>query len=189
MVALLLLLPAPAEGATRSCRVNGSETQAQNRHARLYESRGDLYACLRATGRRFRLEDAYDDGYVTSSSWTSARLGGRFAAWIGTWSDVSCKADCPPGYEVTRSSIVVYDLRRRRIAQTVSGNFPFVLTDRGALAWLVAREGATELHTSVPGSGQRAAAAGAIDPASLRAYHSLVLWRQDGAAHWAMPGA
>ena len=191
LAALLMLLTAaaPADAATRSCRAKGSTTEAQNRHARLYKAGPRLYACMRATGRRFVLDSAHDDGYVTSSSWDDPRLGGRYAAWVSTFTDVSCKADCPPSYEATRSSIVVYDLRRRRIAQAVSGDFAFVLTDRGALAWLVARDGATELHTSVPGAGQRTADAGAIEPGSLRAYYSLVLWRRDGEPRWVMPSA
>lgn len=178
---------APADAARPGCRAKGSKTEAQNRHARLYKLGPRLYACVRATGRRLVLDTNYDDGYVTSNSWSRPALGGRYAAWVSTYTDVSCKAACPPGYEATRSSIVVHDLRRRRAVQTVSGDFDFVLTERGALGWLVAREGAVELHTAAPGGAQRVVDSGAIDPLSLRAYYSLVLWAKDGARHWAQP--
>ena len=178
--------PAPAEAA-RSCRAKGSATEAQNRHARLYRQGAALIACMRASGRRFVLDRNHDDGYVTSGGWSDPRLGGRYAAWVSSYTDVSCKAACPPGYEATRYSIVVHDLRRRRAVQTVSGNFDFVLTDRGALAWLVGRDGATELHTAVPGRGQRVIDSGGIG--SLRAYYSLVLWTREGESRWATPSA
>ena len=178
---------APADAATRSCRVEGAETEAQNRHARLYRKGGALYACMRASGRRWVLDRNHDDGYVTSGSWSDPRVAGRFAAWVSSYTDVSCKAACPPGYETTRYSIVVHDLRLRRAVQTVSGQFEFVLTDRGALAWLVGRDGSTELHTAVPGRGQRVVDSGPIG--SLRAYYSLILWRRGGESRWAMPSA
>ena len=177
---------APAEAA-RTCAAKGSETETQNRHARLYKIGPRLYACMHATGRRHVLDTNHDDGYVTSSSWSRPRLAGRHAAWVSTYTDVSCKAACPPNYEATRSSIIVHDLRRRRMVQAVSGDFEFVLTDRGALAWLVSREGATELHAAVAGQPQRVVDSGAIT--GLRAYYSLVLWTREGETRWAMPSA
>ena len=165
--------------------MKGSETEAQNRHARLYRLGPRLHACMRASGRRFVLDSNHDDGYVTSGGWSRPRLAGRYAAWVSSYTDVSCKADCPTGYEATRSSIVVHDLRRRRTVQIVSGDFEFVLTDRAALAWLVGRDGGVELHAAVPGEGRRVVDTGGIT--GLRAYHSLVLWARDGERRWAEP--
>lgn len=187
-VSAFAVAAAPAEAAKRMCGAKGSVTEAQNRYARLYRTAGGrLVACVKPSGRRVVLDRNYDDGYVTSSSWSRPTLAGRHAAWVSTYTDVSCKAACPPQYEATRSSIVVYDMRRRRSVQTVSGDFDYVLTDRGALAWLVMRDGGAELHTAVAGAGQRVVDAGAIS--SLRAYYSLVLWTRDGEPRWTVPGA
>src|SRR5215213_10128239 len=95
-----LLGVAPAQAAT--CKRPDTTTLAANGVARVFERDGSgsfdrrLYGCLRSHGRAIRLEDAYDDGYVTSYAYANVRLAGRFAAWSFETYDISCKADCPP---------------------------------------------------------------------------------------------
>ena len=186
------LLPLDSIAASRkSCRVAGSTTLAQNSFVRLYsmpnpEGR-DLRACLRSNGRKRRLDADYDDGYVLSGGWTGPRLAGRYAAWIHTSTDISCKADCPPGYTGTSQWAVVYDVRRGREVATRSGSFAFVLTDRGALGWLEPRDGGQVLKSLVPGRSEVELDAGAIEPGSLRGYYGLLVYVKEGARLWAAP--
>lgn len=186
------LLPVDSIAASRkSCRVAGSTTLAQNSFVRLYSvpnpAGRDLRACLRSNGRHRRLDADSSDDFVTSESWSGPRLAGRYAAWTHTYTDVSCKAACPPGYTGVSQWAVVYDVRRGRQVATRSGAFAFVLTDRGALAWLEPRDGGQVLKALAPGRPEAELDAGAIDPGSLRAYHGLVIYVKDGTRLWAAP--
>jgi len=174
-----------------SCKRHGSSTEAKNEVARVFsaprEIEGDpngsrLYGCLRAVGRPLALADSFDDGYVLSSAWGEVRLAGRFAAWSQVSTDISCKADCPEGYEPTRYSIDVADLRRRtirRIFGVVTGR-GLVLTNTGAVAWTEPAAASAVAIRASDRDGLRILDAGAIAPASLTLDGSTVSWTKAG---------
>jgi hypothetical protein len=186
------------EAAKRSkCKPAGSKTIAQNRGVRVYKVRvaGEsssetvLYACRRSTGKRSRLDRAFDDGYVTSATFTSVRLRGYYVAWVSSSTDVSCKAACPPGYEATSSAVEVFDVRRRR-ARTVDAaplGEALVLSSRGGVAW-ASRSGTTgpvEIRASVRAGDNRLLDSGDIDPASLAIEITIISWTHTGEEHFA----
>ena len=199
VIALLVALVAagPAEAATAdaakrkrppTCKRKKSKTVRQNRSARVFERssavRTRLYGCLRRQGKSIRLAEAYDDQYVSSTSYQHVRLAGRFVAWEDISTDISCKADCPPGYNPNTTSIDVYDLARRR-KRSFSGtvlNESLVLTNRGSVAW--AQRSSTDISVEIhiaEGTSQRMLDRGNIDPDSLRLRGRTIFWAKDGA--------
>jgi hypothetical protein len=174
-----------AAGATgKPCARKGSKTIASNSHARVYSvptaDGTRLYGCLRRDDHRRLLTVASDDGYVTSSVYDHVTLVGRFVAWQQTDTDISCKADCPPGYDPTTTYLGLRDLRRKRdwtVAGEVDPHGRVVLTTGGALAW-------TEPGYAVKaydGSGARTLDSGtAIEPGSLQRHGNSVSWRDAG---------
>ncbi|HEV2724204.1 MAG TPA: hypothetical protein VGV10_06190 [Thermoleophilaceae bacterium] len=182
-------VPAAATAKPRqSCIRAHSKTVAQNGFARVYRVRTgegtNLYACRRSTGRRVLLHAAFDDDYVSSSSYRNVRLAGVFVAWAHTSTDVSCKAQCPPGYNPTTSAISVYDLRRHRV-RTMPGAVPLgralMLSRLGGVAWASAGSaGSVEIHGSVRPGDDRVIDSGNIDPSSLTIEVTIIAWRRDG---------
>jgi hypothetical protein len=184
--ALIALLPASAGAATHpTCKRAGSETVRQNAFARVYKVGSKLYGCRRATGKRTLLYEAYDDDYTSSAFWGDVRLNGRFVAWSWGTYDISCKADCPPGYNPRNSGISVFDLRRRR-GRTVTPTNPvggaLVVSRGGGLAWLTRGPsgGPADLHVSLRLSDDRVIDSGDIDPKSLRVELTIISWVRDG---------
>ncbi len=192
--ALALLVAAawvPAADAARrgpSCKRPRSSAIAQNRLVRVYEVRDTegttLHGCRRSTGRRVLLDTAFDDEYVSSSSYGNVRLAGTFVAWTSTATDVSCKASCPPNYNPTRRAIRVYDMRRRR-SRSVDG-YPLgaalVLSRLGAVAWASQGAGgrAVDIHASIRRGDDRVIDGGNIDARSLAIEISIISWKRDG---------
>jgi hypothetical protein len=125
---LAVLALAPAAGAEAApakgkCAFKGSTTVAKNKYARVFTrpSRGGdeverLYGCLYSVNRRFWLDTHTDDDYVSSEEFSDVTLDGRFVTWKHLSTDISCKADCPPGYDGTSERILKADLRARRIS-------------------------------------------------------------------------
>jgi hypothetical protein len=184
-----------AQAAERapSCKRAHSKTVAKNRLVRVYTVRRSgataLYACRRSTGRRVRLASAFDDDLYTTATFNSVRLKGYYVAWASSFTDVSCKADCPPGYQPLTESIRIYNVRRRR-SRAVAG-YPFsralVLSKRGAVAW-ASRSGATgpvEIRASVRAGDNRALDSGNIDPKSLAIEITIISWTRDGLERFA----
>jgi hypothetical protein len=198
----LLLWAAPADAAghgTRpSCARKGSKTVARAPGVRVFTapatSAGDrvvrLYGCLSANGRRQVLSERSDDGYVTSSGFDDVRLARTYVGWHSFATDVSCKADCPPGYDPTSESVIAYDLRRRRVARRTSlmGDYTarsLALTQRGGLAWLSpGTPGPQQLNVSDSG-GHRVLDTGTIAATSVRAEISIVSWVRDDVERFA----
>jgi hypothetical protein len=119
------------------CKQRGT-TIAKSDTARVFEREQTLYACLWSQNRAEAIDTAYDDDYVTSYSWYGVRLAGRYVAWSSRHTDISCKADCPPGYEETTYRVNVIDLRTQD-EQSVVGvpaGTTLRVTARGAVAWL-----------------------------------------------------
>jgi hypothetical protein len=142
--ALLVAAPAGSAKAPAKCARAGSTTIVKSKTARVYEvdaSNGGttLFGCLYSNDKRVELESAYDDQYVSSYGYDRVRLAGRFVAWRYTSTDVSCKADCPPGYEPTTYAVKVFDLKARKgkaVASNPAGQ-TLKLNSGGAAAWLV----------------------------------------------------
>ena len=204
VVALALLLaaaaygvaPAPAAEAARrtaKCKAAKSRTLIQDSLVRLYEVQREegtaMYGCRRSNGRRTLLAEASDDEYTTSDAYAHVRLKGGKAAWVETATDVSCKADCPPGYDPSRTSIVVHDVIARKVrsvsAEPLDG--ALVLSERGGVAWAASGSGAgvVDIHASVRGREDRVLDSGAIDPDSLAVEITIASWIRDGVERFA----
>ena len=152
--ALLALAPAASAPAATSkvkrCTPKGAHTIHKTREARVYTLKGPgrqsenedvqrrLYGCLFSTGRPLLLAESYDDGIYTSGAFSQVRVNGRFAAWQFDASDVSCKADCPPGYNPLRQTINIADLRTRKDKSATGAAKPDSLsvTRGGTAIWL-----------------------------------------------------
>jgi hypothetical protein len=188
----------PAEAAKRSgCARAKTETIAKNKLVRVFErgpgssGRGDfdsrLVGCLKASGKAVRLEDAYDDGYVTSYGYDDVRLAGRFVAWSSFYTDISCKAACPPDYDQTRSFIAVRDLRRqkRRSLPTDAAPSAVAVSKRGALAWAEPAGAGLDIHL-VNSTGHHVVAQGVSDTTGFGIAGGTLTWR-DGSGERSAP--
>lgn len=180
--------PPPRLKARHSCATKGSRAVAQSQAARLFTvtrvGTARLYGCLTAVGRRVQLAEAGDiDDLYSSTAFEDVRLAGRYAAWYGTTTDVSCKASCPPDYQATLGRVHVFDLRRRRSVRAVRGTVDgrgLVLTDGGAVAWLSGNR-----LLAADRSGGRTLDTGTIADSSLRVDGSIVSWVRDGIERFA----
>ena len=122
-VLALLVVAGNAQAApTKRCSFKSSTTVAKNKYARVFTrpSRGGdeverLYGCLYSANRRVWLDTSSDDQYVTSEEFKDVKLRGRFVTWTHVSTDISCKADCPPGYDGTSERQLSADLRTRKI--------------------------------------------------------------------------
>ena len=193
---------APAEGAKHkpqpSCAKKGSKTLLRSHDARVFTARGQsaggdpstvLYGCLTSAGRKIELSERFDDGYYVSETFSSVRLAGRYVAWHATTTDSACSkyAQCPPGYQPTRSTLHVYDLKRRRSVRVISGQVRdpgVVLVRNGGVAWLSPATSGSQLNAA-DSTGQRVLDAGAIAPGSLHAEISIISWVRDGIERFA----
>jgi hypothetical protein len=187
-VLVLAAVPSTASAASKSCARAHSKTVASNSHARVFTVSGDegpkLYGCLRSSGRRSLLTADYDDGYVLSGKFSRVRLAGRYVAWQFAATDISCKADCPEGYEPTTYALRVRDLRKRKTVPVVGrvAGKALVLTTGGALAW------AERTTTSVALNAFDAAGARTLDDssvaiASVKRHGQSVVWTSAGVSH------
>jgi hypothetical protein len=190
-VALALLAVPVAAGAGQSkptCKRADSTTVVSNRFARVFEPNdagpeGEtvLLGCLRSVGKSVRLADAYDDEYVTKRAYSHVRLSGGFVAWAYLSSDLSCKADCPEGYDSISTSVAIRHLKRRKTRTIPTTELPrsLVLTAAGAVAWVEGYPKAYEVHVA-DSDGTRLADSGNIDPKSLSRAGATVSWTKDG---------
>jgi hypothetical protein len=186
-LAVLAIAPSPASAATtRTCSLKGSRGIASNSTARVYTVRSHredygniLYGCLRSTGKRVRLAEEYDDGYVTSSSFDKVRLNGRFVAWESSSTDISCKADCPPGYSGSSGGIDVADLRSRHVKEYAGSPGDELVVGRGGTpAWLQTGVGGVEVH-----AGDQVLDTGVVD--HLKLSGTTLSWQNGGQAKYA----
>jgi hypothetical protein len=122
---VLAVVPAGTAGAaskSAKCSMKGSTTVVKNRYARVFTrpSRGGdeverLYGCLYSKNRRVWLDTSSDDQYVTSEEFSDVKLDGRIVTWRHVSTDISCKADCPPGYDGSSERDMRADLRTRKV--------------------------------------------------------------------------
>ena len=196
--ALIAAMSAPlAQAAKRapSCSKAGSKTVVKNRLVRVYtvkrSSATGLYSCRRSTGRRVRLATAFDENVDPYGAvlFNSVRLRGNYVAWATSVTDASCKASCPPGYQATKESIRLYNVRSRG-RRTVDGYPLFralVLSERGGVAW-ASRDGDTgpvEIRASARSGDNRMLDSGNIDPGSLAIEVTIISWTRDGLERFA----
>lgn len=176
-------VPADAAKAPAKCKRAGSTTIAKSGSARVYElatAQGGtaLYGCLLSTNRHSKLDEAYDDGYVSSYGYSRVRLAGRFVAWVFTETDVSCKAACPPGYDPTTTEVDVFDLRAR--SGNALGAEPAGSTLRvnsgGAAAWLQRLGGGQRDLHAWDADGHRVVDTGPIPTASYSLVGPKLSW-------------
>jgi hypothetical protein len=193
---------AQASARTPSCAAPHSKTIRSNPAVRLYrvpafipdgQVEGSLIkACWRATGRRVRIGERYDDQYVLFGTVDHLVLAGSTVASLQSQTDVSCKADCPPGYQATVTWVQVNDIRtRKQRTAAVQGALPtqgqlqspLLLSRSGVAAWLDGDPGAARLSTLSTTSGAHLLDQGNIDPASVTLTGATLSWTKDGQPH------
>ncbi|MEA2468920.1 MAG: hypothetical protein QOJ57_3046 [Thermoleophilaceae bacterium] len=189
VVALLATAgPAAAKTDSKPCARKGSTTVAATKRVRVYEvpnkdGASNLFGCLRADGKHRILAKGYDDGLVTSGVYDHVRVAGRFVAWQYTETDISCKADCPPGYDPTSAHLSVRDLRRKgrvRVAGEIVPKGRLVLTKGGAIAWSASRPDNDAIE-AFDAAGKRTLDTGQIPPGSLALRDgNLATWKNGG---------
>jgi hypothetical protein len=185
----LLVAAAPADAKRhKPCARKSSTTVASTRFVRVYEVPGGnggnkLYGCLRSNDRRQLLTESYDDNYVLSGGYDRVKIAGRFVAWQFTATDISCKADCPPGYDPTTVDLTVRDLRRRKsvtVVGEVASDGVLALTKGGALAWTERTTSEVEVN-AFDAAGRRTLDHGTtIAVSSLRLHGRTVSWTNAG---------
>jgi len=140
-----------------------------------------LYGCLKATNKLVKLDEAYDDQVESSYAYQHVRLRGRFVAWSYSGYDVSCKADCPPGYDPTHVGVSVRGLGRRstRSIGVDADAIPrVVVSRRGAVAW--SQRSGDEIDVAARDrKGLRTLDSGGteIAPRSLRIRRNTLSWK------------
>jgi hypothetical protein len=180
----------------RGCAAARSRTLAHSASARVYEVRGQtaggvvgwrVYGCVRVRGKRRLLGERYDDNYVLSGTVSHIRLTGNFVAVLRSSTDISCKADCPPDYQPTSTSLAVTDLASGQVRVTgTPGLFGdvLVLATTGTAAWLEGRAGAATLEV-LDQHGERMLDQGDIPPSSVHLAGTQLSWTRDGQVHTA----
>lgn len=182
----------PASGAKKTCKAKRSSTIAKNGSVRVYEVKTDegstMYGCRKANGRKYRLDNASDDGFVQSDGYDRVRVNGSHVAWVSTITDQSCKADCPPDFDQKVVRIGVADVKARTTRSLVAEPVgdALVVTQTGAVAWAASPSaGVTEIRASIRGTEDQLIDTGAIDPASLAVELTIISWIRDGAERFA----
>ncbi len=192
LAASLAIGGTPAAAGDRDparCKAKESKTLVKTRYVRVFETPGAgefdskyMYGCLYSRGKRIKLDEAEDADFTSSEAYDLVTVAGRFVAWRHERVDLSCKGNCPPGYDTNPNWIEVYDLRnrtRRRIHLEAEPS-RLVAATTGGVAWLV--QGAQlELRAS-DADGERLLDAGAIDPGSLSVRGRILSWLNAGQA-------
>lgn len=151
--------------AASSCRVPAGRVVAGGSVAKLLAvptpGGSALFACIRRSGRKVALDDAFAD----------ARLAGRWVAW-----------QRPGGRGKWR--IAVHDLRtgEERLVIGHVAEHSLRLTTRGSIAWAQQLDdsAATPLYANEIGRGGRLLDGGGVDARSLRLAGRLLSWVSDG---------
>jgi hypothetical protein len=169
---LLLATAAGPAHAASSCRVPGGHVVATDSLAKLVAvptpDGSALYACIRRSGRKIPLDDAYAD----------ARLAGRWVAWqrptrLGKW------------------RIAVHDLRtgKERLVIGHVAAHSLRLTTRGSIAWAQAIDGSDSTPLYANEVGRRSGRVlddGDVDAASVRLRGRLLSWVSGGQQYAAL---
>jgi hypothetical protein len=165
LLAGVLAAAASPAVAFPSCRLPGGRTVATGRVAKLISvptpGGAALFACIRRTGRKVALDDAYSD----------PRVAGRWVAWqragrAGKW------------------RIAVHDLRtgKERLVNGHVAEHSLGLTTRGSIVWAQELDGSadTPLYANEVDLGGRLLDGGAVDAASVDLAGRRVSWLSGG---------
>jgi hypothetical protein len=180
---VLCLACAPAAGAAQpkgKCR--GGTTVASNSVARLYEKGQSLFGCLWSDNERIEIDSEYDDDFTLREGYMDARLGGRFVAWTHWAQDVSCKADCPPGYDEATYTVNRIDLKTERTRTTpgVPAGATLRVNKRGAITWLERLGGGVRDLHAWDADGHRVLDTGPISSRTYSLGAASVRWVNGG---------
>lgn len=174
LIAVAAAAPASATHSRGKCKARG-ETIAKNDVGRVYEREEEaevrtLLGCTWSRNRPFVMEVAESDDFTTSESYDEVLLRGGFVAWTFTHEDISCKADCPPGYDPTTEFVKTFDMRTRDADHATSDALPgsLRLNTRGSLAWLEPDGSGAYQVQAWDGAGQRTLETGQIRRLRLR---------------------
>ena len=146
---------------------------------------GALVACDRKTRRRTVVASDFDDGYVTSEHYDLLRLRRRFVALHDVYTGISCKADCPPGYEPTTSSIFVLNAHTRLRREIGAEPDQLVLAVNGGVAWAERAGSVEEIRAGDSDGSLRMLDSGDIDPSTLRIELTIASWIKGGTEYFA----
>ena len=122
------MAPAQADAAPRKCQpANSYEVGATNSYARTYEKNGNVFVCVKSTGRTTQLQGAQ------ASEHTFA-INGRYVAWSS-------------GSEGARVRVLYIPTRRTTFSWTGDRVEKIALKSNGAVAWADTDEdGLTSAH-------------------------------------------
>jgi hypothetical protein len=187
--AALLAAAGPAEAkAAKPCSKNGSTTVRSTKSVRVYKVKNNqggftLVGCLRSDNKRQTLARSYDDNLVTSGDFAHVTVAGHFVAFEFTAYDVSCKADCPPGYDPYSIHLTIRDLRERKTKHVNGDVAPkgrLVLTSGASIAWT--QKAASDVEVDAfDAAGRRQLDHGDIPPGSLKLKGKVASWTNAGA--------
>ena len=140
----------------------------------------NLYGCRLSNGRRTRIFTGMDDGISSSSAVTKVIVNGRFIGMQIEDYDISCKADCPPGYNPYTYTLARFDVLKRK-AYSVTGQAAdgaFVVSGRfGWIAWVQSAGLAFEVHVN-----KTTIDTGAIDSSTFKLTGATLSWTNGGVA-------
>jgi hypothetical protein len=187
IAALAVAAPAADAKQAKPCSRKGSATVKATKLVRVYQVKNNdgghnLIGCLRSDNKRQLLAHGYDDGLVTSGDFGHVTVAGHFVAWEFTAYDISCKADCPPGYDPTSVHLSIRDLRKRKTAHAngdVASKGKLVLTTGGSIAWT--QQAASDVEVDAfDAAGRRQLDHGQIPPGSLTLKGKIASWTNAG---------
>jgi hypothetical protein len=186
-VALVTAAPAGATHSRGKCTAHG-ETLEKNDSGRVYETTDSegvdtLWGCLWSRNKPVELDTAAGDDYVTIDDYSYVVLRGRYVAWIHSSGDISCKADCPPGYGGVSEYVHVFDLKRRRGETTFTHPVydGLRLNTFGAVAWLTREDQGVTVNAWTRAETHRVLDQGAIRRFRLRG--TELSWLNGDAPH------
>jgi hypothetical protein len=132
-----------------------------------------------------KIGESYDATEL-SGAITDLRLVGHIVGSVQHSTDISCKDQCPPGYQPTSAVVQVDDLRRHlRRSAPLNGNLlghDLLLARSGTAAWLEGSSGNARLQ-KLGGAGEQLIDQGNIDQASVKLFGSTLSWTKDGQPH------
>ena len=163
----------------------GGRTLSQNSRARLYVDGDTLAGCTWSHDEEVELATSYSSDLYEEYDWFTPRLGGRFAAWGSSYADVSCKADCPPGYGIPTYSVNRADVEAGD-DDSVEG-LPAGRTLRvnrfGAVTWLERLTGGQREVHAWDRDGHRVLDTGPIRSASYSLRGRVLRWANGAERH------
>jgi hypothetical protein len=198
LLMLAVATPGPAEAKkvspAKACKKFKGRTIVKNKFARVFKrdsgSYVTLYGCLYAKRGRIKVDQLQNDEFVTFGSFKYVRLSGRVVAYDANSEDVSCKAECPEGYDPTSEHTTAFNLRTKK--ETVNLNDLGVrqlgVTSTGVIAWTSGVDDNVSVFKSVGHDDKALLDMGNIAATSLDVSGLNATWLKDGAPQSAKIG-